>query len=602
MLIQKTGQRARALCLSMLLAGLVLVACAPGAPAASTAEAPAATADSTLPATPGRGTDGALNILFWQAVSILNPYLSAGAKDYQAASLVLEPLYRFDTDGVPIPTLIEEIPTLANGGISEDLTTITYTLQEDILWSDGTPLTAEDVVFTWQFCIDPLTGCTSFNFIGVANVEALDTRTVRVHFDGPRPYPFGPFGGPVSPILQRAQFAECIGEAAQSCAQQNSFPIGTGPYQVQEFSTNDVVIYTVNPNYRVPDAPHFAEVVLKGGGDAVAAARAVLVTSEVDFSWNLQVEPALLEPMLAEGQGQLVVAYGALVERLLLNFTNPDPALDNARSEWLPDDANAHPFLSDINVRRAMSMAIDRQLIAEQLYGASAQPTCNILAGPPLVVSTANDDCLIQDIEGAKAVLEEAGWVDSNGDGVREKDGVELRVLYQAPTNSVRQATQALIQQWWQEIGIATELRSIVSNVFFSSDPASPDTMAKFFADVEMFANGPDTTDPETYLAAWICNEGESIVGAANHYSGTNYERWCSPEYDALFAELSMAADPAERARLAIALNDMLAQNFVNLPLVYRGDVSAHGNTLTGVIMNPWDSQFWNIGDWQRVR
>jgi peptide/nickel transport system substrate-binding protein len=587
---------------------LVLSACAaPAAPAApadtGAAGEASAGAAGDLPAEPGRGTDGEITMLYWQAPTILNPYLSTGTKDFHAASLILEPLLWIDPEGTFIPALAAEVPTLENGGVSEDQTTVTYKLREGVLWSDGTPFTAADVVFTWQYCTTEGMPCTSTSsYEGVANVEAVDDTTVTITFDGPKPYPYGPFVSQLGLIVQAAQFADCLGPVAQECSEQNLAPIGTGPYKVESFAPGDTVVYSVNENFREASMPHFAGITIKGGGDAAAAARAALETGEVDYAWNLQVEPAVLNPMAEAGMGTVVSSRGGLVERILINFTNPDPALGENRSNWLPDGSTAHPFLSDLNVRMALSMAIDRTILAEQLYGFAGDPTCNILSGPPAVVSTANDACLTQDIEGAIALLEESGYVDSNGDGVREKDGVELRVLYLTSTNAVRQKAQALIQQWWQEIGVATELKNVDAGVYFGGDPASPDTLNKFYADVQMFANNPESLDPQTYLAGWLCRDGAEIARAENQFNGQNYERWCSAEYDAMWDEFAATSDPAARAEMAKALNDMLAQEVVNIPLIFRGDVSAHANDIAGVAMNSWDSQLWNIGEWSRVR
>ena len=592
--------------LSLLAVLALLAACAAPAAPAAPAAAPAAQATTgELPAEPGRGTDGTLNILYWQAVTILNPYLSTGTKDFHAASLIVEPLIEYQPNGVIRPVLATEVPTIENGGISEDLTTITYKLQPDVVWSDGTPLTADDFVFTWQYCTNPETGCSSATpFTGVSSVEAVDAQTVKITFAAPQPFPYGPFGGQLSPVIQKAQFADCTGAKAQECSEQNNAPIGTGPYKVKSFTPGDVVVYEANDKYRVADKPHFAEVVLKGGGDAAAAARAALETGEVDYAWNLQVEPQILAEMEAKGIGTLGSAFAGNVERILINFTNPAADLGALRSEWTEENPNPHPILSDLNVRKALSMAIDRNVIAEQLYGPAGKPTCNIVSGPPAVVSTNNDACLTQDIEGAKALLEEAGWVDGNGDGIREKNGMEFRLTYATSTNAVRQKAQALVQQWWQQIGVATELVNVDAGVYFGGDPASPDTLGKFFWDVQMFTNGPDNTDPQTYLAGWLCKDGEkiNIANSGNDWLGNNTERWCSPEYDAKFAELKAATDPDQRKALAIELNDMLAQNYVNLPLIFRASVSAYSNTLAGVDINGWDTEEWNIEDWARVR
>lgn len=595
----------RAFYLIGLLALLAMIFAACAAPASAPAtggEAPAAA--SNLPAEPGRGTDGTVTLVYWQEVSILNPYLASGTKDFHGASLILEPLLEFDQDSQLVPALAVEVPTVENGGVSKDLMSITYKLKEGVLWSDGTPLTADDFVFTWQYCTAPLTGCTVQNFVPVANVEAVDPSTVKITFSDPAPYPYIPFVGYLSPVLQKAQFEKCIGEAAQSCSEQNTAPIGTGPYKVKEFRANDTVVYEINENYRDPNKPHFAEVVIKGAEDASASARAVLETGEADYGWNLQVEPAVLLDMEAKGSGELLAGFGSNVERILINFTNPDPNLGDKRSVWSPDDPNPHPFLTDIAVRKALSLAIDRNIIAEQLYGAGGRPTCNLLAGPPAVASTNNDACLTQDIAAANALLDEAGYMDTNGDGVREMaDGTPLKILYQTSTNSVRQKTQALIQQWWKEIGIETELKNVEAAVFFGGDPASPDTLNKFYTDVQMFTNGPDNPDPQQYLANWLCQvDGEYVIQSpANNWGGSNVERWCNPEYDALYETLKSAVGD-ERAQIAIQLNDILVQNYVAIPLVFRASVSAHANSLMGPAISGFESEEWNIEEWHRAR
>ena len=544
-----------------------------------------------------RGAGGTVNILYWQASSILNPYLSGGTKDIHAASLILEPVVRYDETGAMVPWLVEEVPTVDNGGVSEDLMSITWKLKEGILWSDGTPLTAEDLVFTAQYCMNEEMGCNAAaNYADIASVEALDELTVQVNFSVPKPFPYGPFVGATAPVIQKAQFENCQGAQAQECTEQNFGPIGTGPYKVVEFKANDVVRYEVNENYRDPNKPFFSEVIFKGGGDAAAAARAVLETGEADYAWNLQVEPQILSAMELAGKGKIVTAFGTSVERIHTNFTNPDPALGDQRSEWTEEDPNPHPFLTDPAVRRALSLAIDRNSISSQLYGAGGKATCNVLPAPAIYVSTNNDECLVQNIEEANAILDEAGWVPGS-DGIREKDGVRLSLLFQTSTNSVRQSTQALIKQWWEQIGVETELRNIDAAVYFGGDPASPDTYGKFYADVQMFTNNFDGTDPETYMSHWHCRE---ISNASNQWLGNNIDRWCSEEYNALVEEMSKTAKLEERAEIAIAMNDLLIQDYVLLPLVHRGNVSAHSNTLLGVRMNPWDSELWNLADWSR--
>jgi len=233
-------------------------------------------------------------------------------------------------------------------------------------------------------------------------------------------------------------------------------------------------------------------------------------------------------------------------------------------------------------VRKALPLAIDRELLVEIGYGTAGRPTCNVLPAPAIYASTANDACMIQDIAGANALLDDAGWV-KGSDGIRAKDGVSLSILFQTSTNAVRQDFQALIKQWWGEIGVETELRNINASVFFGSDPGSPDTFQKLFTDVEMFANNFDGTDPESYMANWVCHQASS---PENQWQGNNMQRFCSGSYEALIVEDASTGDLNERARIAKAMNDELMQSYTIIPLVDRGRVSAHANTLGGVILN----------------
>ena len=172
---------------------------------------------------PAEEEERVLTILYWQAPSLPWPYLSGGTKDQDAGAITLEPLARYDPDGRIVPALAADVPTLENGGFARDLMTITWTLRDGLKWSDGSELTAGDVVFTWRYCMDEGTGCTARSaFSGVASVEALDDLTVRIGFVAPTPYPYGAFVGSGTPIISRAQFSGCVGAAAASCTEQNT--------------------------------------------------------------------------------------------------------------------------------------------------------------------------------------------------------------------------------------------------------------------------------------------------------------------------------------------------------------------------------------------
>lgn len=553
---------------------------------ASAAMAPAAFAE--------RGSDGQVNIIYWQAPSILNPFLSGGTKDVESASLVIEPLARYNSSGEMVAWLVEEVPTTSNGGVSEDLTSITWKLKKGIKWSDGSDFTSADVKFTYDYCTHPEGGCAQVTkFEGVTSVETPDDHTVVVNFGSPTPFPYGPFVGGESPILQKAQFSECMGAKAPECTEANFNPIGTGPFVVEEFKPNDVITFVANDQYRDASKPAFSRVLFKGGGDATAAGRAVMETGEFDYAWNLQLAPDVIAQMEAAGKGTAVAGFGPLVERIMLNNTNPSADLGpEERSVIRP-----HPFLSDPAVYKAMSMAIDRPLLVEIGYGKAGKVTCSWVPAPEAyAISPAG--CETQDIAGANAMLDAAGIVDTDGDGIREKDGAPLKVLYQTSTNAVRQDFQALIKQWWSEIGIETELRNINASVFFGGDPGSPDTFQKFYADVEMYANTFNGTDPQSYFGNGLCDKAPA---PSSQWQGENISRFCDEEFDALHAELSSTADMAKRIEIGQKLNTIIFEKGGMIPLVHRGRLSAHANTLGGIDLNVWDSELWNIADWHRA-
>src|SRR5438270_53742 len=571
--------------------------------AAKPTTAPAAPAPTTAPTTAakpaaagGRGTGGTLKILYWQAPTILNEHQSQGTKDQDASRLVMEPLAALDPDGKPVAVLAAEIPTLENGGIAKDQKSITWKLRSDIKWSDGSPFTADDVVFTYQYIADPKTAAVTTDTVkGVTNVAAKDPATVVVTFQDPNPYPYQLFVSARGPILQKKQFQDFVGEKAKD-APGNLAPIGTGPFKVVDFKPGDVVTYTVNENYRDPAKPYFKDVQIKGGGDATSAARAVFQTGEVDYAWNLQVEQQVLNQLMQGGKANLVTAASPNVERLLINFADPNTEEGGARAE--PD--TKHPFFSDLNVRKAFAMAVDRTSIGEQLYGPAGQASCNIVTSPPDVVSKNTDsmDVCKYDIEGANKLLDQAGWA-KGADGIREKGGVRMHVVYQTTVNPLRQKEQDIVKSGWEKLGVEVELNSVDAGVFFSSDADNPDTASHFFTDIEMFTNGASSPDQTQYVALWTT---EQIASKANQWHGNNYHRWSNSDYDAIYSQLKTETDAAKRRDLIIKANDLLVSQVVVIPLVARTQpTDGISKQIQGDIPNPWDSVLWNVADWVKT-
>ncbi|MDJ0961793.1 MAG: peptide ABC transporter substrate-binding protein [Acidimicrobiia bacterium] len=554
-------------------------------------EAPGGT--TAAPSGGEAGQGGELLLLQWQAATHLNPYTGTGTKDIQAASLVIEPLVEYDGNGNLTPSLVTEIPTLANGGQSEDLTQLTYNLLPGVTWSDGTPFDSDDVVFTWEYCSQS-DGCGSPAFADVVSVEAVDDLTVTITFGGPTPWPYVPFVGATEPVVQREQFTPCVGEGFVAC-EANLNPIGTGPFIVNEMRVDDTVTYVYNPNYREEGKPFFGTVTIKGGGTAEQSAQTVLQTGEADYAWNLQVPPELLNQWEAEGNGVVEVGFSTAVEGIRLNQTNPDgsPPSDYAGG------SNSNPFFAENGLlAKALSIAINRDEIAAVAYGAGGAPTCNIwpVEGPAL--STTNDWCLTQDIAEANRILDEdLGYVDTDGDGIRElPDGTPLSWDYVTSTNQVRQDTQALVESYWDQIGVEVNMRNEDAGVFF--DRASDLGIWKFFTDIQMYTNTATGADAQGYFQNYLTNQ---VPESTNDWGGNNIPRCARADFDATWETLSQTGleDPV-RNDLIIQLNDKHVE-YCMIPLINRGNVSAFSNSLTGYDkINGWDTEFWNIEDWAR--
>lgn len=533
-----------------------------------------------------------LKLLYWQAPTILNPHLSTGFKDAEAARITLEPLASFNNAGELIPFLAESIPTSENGGVAADGKSVTWKLKQNVKWSDGTPFTAQDVVFTYEFLSNPQVGAVSAGtYEVVASVEAIDDYTVKINFKEVNPAWSLVFVGGEGMILPQHIYQDYNGENARS-APANLKPIGTGAYRVVDFRPGDTAVYEPNPEFRQADQLGFERIELKGGGDATSAARAVLQTGDADFAYNLQVEAPVLDQLAAAGQGEVVSNYGALMERIIINHSDPNRVASSGERASLEFP---HPFLSDRTIRQAVELAIDRDTIAEQLYGVTGKATPNFLVAPPEYASP--NTSYEYDPAKAQELLDSAGWKDTNNNGTRDKNGVEMQLVFQTSVNPLRQKTQAVVKQGLQSVGIGVELKSIDPSVYFSSDSSNDDTVEHFYADLQMYTTGNTSPDPAAYMNFMVCSQ---IPQKANNWSGDNNARYCNPQYDQLWQQATQELDPEQRNQLFIQMNDLLIEDAAVIPLVHRADVMAFSNSLTGYEPTAWDMRTWDIMNWKR--
>ncbi len=544
--------------------------------------------------TGGQQNSSTLKLLYWQAPTILNPHLSTGFKDAEASRITLEPLASYDNQGNLVPFLAESIPTKENGGVAADGKSVTWKLKQNIKWSDGQPFTAEDVVFTYEFLSNPDVGAVSAGtYEVVQSVEAINDYTVKINFQEVNPAWSLVFVGGEGMILPKHIYESYNGANARE-APANLKPVGTGAYQVVEFRPGDTVIYQPNPEFRQAKQLDFAKIELKGGGDATSAARAVLQTGDADFAYNLQVEAPVLDKLAAAGQGKVVSNYGAQMERIIINHSDPNkvaPSGERSSVEF------PHPFLSDRPVREALALAVDRDTIAEQLYGVTAKATPNFLVAPPEYASL--NTSYEYNLEKAQQLLDQAGWKDTNGNGTRDRDGIEMQMVFQTSVNPLRQKTQAVVKQGLQSIGVGVEIKSIDPSVYFSSDSSNNDTVEHFYADLQMYTTGNTSPDPAAYMNFMTCAQ---IPQQKNNWSGDNNSRYCNSEYDRLWREASQELDPKKRQKLFALMNDLLINDVAVIPLVHRADVMAFGNSITGYEPTAWDMQTWNIMNWRRSK
>lgn len=535
-----------------------------------------------------RGGGGALKLLWWQGPTLLNPHFAVGTKDQDASRMFYEPLAAWDPEGNLVPVLAAEIPSTQNGGLAKDGKSVTWKLKQGVKWHDGQPFTADDCVFNWEFAADPASACTTIGSYQNIQVSKLDTHTIRVEFQKPTPFWADAFVGVVGMIIPKHVFEQYKGASSRQ-APANLAPVGTGPYTFVSFNPGDLVQGKLNPNYHQPNRPYFDTIEMKGGGDAVSAARAVLQTGEYDFAWNLQVEDVILKRLEQGGKGSVLVTPGGSIEHIQLNNTDPWKEVDGERSSI----KTTHPFLCDPAVRNALNLLVDKASVHKFIYGRTGMDTANFLNAPARFDS--HNTHYEFNIAKAIKLLEDGGWK-PGPDGVRQKNGVRLHAVYQTSINAPRQKNQEIVKQACQKAGISIEIKSVTASVFFSSDVANPDTYSHFYSDLQMYTTTMTQPDPGMFMRQFMSSE---VATKANKWQGRNITRWRNAEYDKLHDQSDNELDPVKRAALFIAMNDLVIKNVVVIPVVTRPTVSALGKKLHASVSG-WDSDLYAVQDWYR--
>ncbi len=541
---------------------------------------PAAEAEATEPAaeeTPAetgtgggqRGGGGQARLLYWQAPTIINAHIAQGTKDFHASRACMEPLFEFDDDLNPIFYLaVEPYPTVENGLLAEDGTSVTWNLRQGVKWHDGEDFTADDVKFTYDWIVSEGNSATTVGiYENIESVEVVDDYTVTINFLTPDPIWFDPFRGSNGLILPEHVFADYMGAEGRN-APANLMPIGTGPYKVAEFRPGDVVLYEIFMDYWEEGKPYFDAIEMKGGGDAAGAARGVLQTGEADWAWNLVVEPQVLNQLVEAGQGELSITPGVSYERILVNHADPNTEVDGAFSE----PSTQHPVFSDRRIRKALDLTIPRDIVREQLYGEGDEASAALL--PNLGVYESPNITYEYNPESAQALLDEAGFTGAN-------------ILFQTSNSPVRQRNQEILKAEWEKLGFTVELKVVESSVYFSGDVGNPDTTSHFYADLEMFTTGPASPLPISYCERW---RSDQVASKANSWSLENYTRYQNPEIDEWHDELQGTLDPDRQVELIHQITEKVWEDVVEMTVVTVAGKAAKSNRIQGHTNYVWQS------------
>ena len=530
--------------------------------AASALRAPAAAQEA---ATPAPTAGGRVVIGLIQEPGQLNDFFNGQSGSFLSV-LAVEPLFIPDAEGRYQPILAAEVPTVENGGISEDFLTVTYKLRDGITWSDGEPFTAEDMAFTFAVYKDPgSTPNTAAAYESIESVTVVDPLTAEVRMTEINPGYLDLWQN----ILPRHMFDTT---AVTLEHPQARIPLGTGPFVFADWQTGSEMLLERNENYREEGKPYLDGITVRVTPEKEAAI-ASFVAGDLDYLYFIVTGdlPTLTAAQEA-GEGVTVAQFpgGASVEWLWLNLgTEGDPAAP-------------HPVLGDPAVREAMDYGIDRQAIIDEILGGFGS-----LTGSFIFAGWAAVELPVTPYDPARAMetLEAAGWT-VGGDGVREKDGVRASLRFQTIAGDLtRELYQQLIQQNLGDIGIEVSIENVPSNTIFGSYEEGG-LLARGTYDLVMSRDGYEI-DPVDWVALFT---SEQIPSEENPNRFT-YSFYSNPEFDRIAAEAAATLDRDVRRPLYEELVRIFAADRPALPLYRSASADAWRDRLRGVGTDYFDAR-----------
>jgi peptide/nickel transport system substrate-binding protein len=495
------------------------------------------------------------------------------------------------TEGEYLPDLAVEVPTIENGGVSEDGLTVTYKLKEGIVWEDGDPFDCQDVVFTYEATIHPESGAVSTTgYEDIASVTCEDDYTVVVEYEKfYAPY-LSLFGTLLPSHLG-------LDPADMQNWDLNRTPVSVGPFKFEEWVSGDHMTVVRNENYEkwvTEGKPYLDSLVLRWI-ESREVGKQLIQTGELDFLWDL-IEADIPEAETWEGVAiSSVPSLGT--ERLLLNLA--DPELDAPCVDFLRETPSPHWALGDPKVREAIELGINKNTINDKLlYGLATVGTTEFNLGwsaPDIPESEYNP-------EQAMALLEEAGWTDENGDGVREcngcataEDGRELRLKIQTTSgNALREQAEQVIMEMMNEIGIELFIENVPSSELFGSYSSGAFRKHGQF-DILMFTTNGGV-DPHSQNYGYY--DSHSIPCDDNSGTGYNYSRWIDDEYDAQMEIAGSSPDLEVRKEAYQKGAERIAEGRPHIYLYDRADIDFLSEDFKGYEMNIWESVTYTADEW----
>lgn len=476
----------------------------------------------------------------------------------------------WDEAGSPHPVLVKELPTQANGGIAANGRVVTFRLRDDIVWSDGQPLTSADFVFTYQMAIAPGNSVVRrYPYDQILQVEAPDERTVVVTFREP----FAPWQGTLWQGLLPAHVLKPVYERAKTLdnAEWNRKPtVGCGPFVLNEWVPGSLVRFAANERYWL-GRPAIDGIVIRLASDR-ASQVAALRSGSADLGAAITYADAL---SLQEAGLAVSATYAGYNEGLYFYL----------------DPQKGHPAVQDVRVRQAIALGFDRATFCQEQFLGLTRPAAS--GWDNTVWVDPNLEPWPYDPGRARALLDEAGWTDTDGDGVRDKDGIALILRHGTTSSELRHVAQVRFQEQLAAIGIRIDLLQFEDALFFANF-ADGGPAATGQLDLFEYSSAPRFPDPDT--AEWLCAELPSAEQAA----GRNWTALCDPTLDTLFKAQSSQIDPLKRQATWQQITRRIYENVYWLGLWQDPDLWAVGPRLRNVRLSA-ATPFFNAREWELV-